>query len=208
MANLGYSIPQLLGAAFGISSPLYITQFGGEAPIANPVFSGTEINLSEFDDTKQSWLGTPIIMPMRFLGGDKLKTLGRDGRIEYISLPPFDLPAATVVDFEREKITSEDQTSSSTCSKKEIWGFTDWKIRFRGFCLNEPNIRTAQEQKEMLLKYENVVESIAVEGQLFDEKLVFNILMKTMPTRQLQGSPNAIPFEIMALSDKADEEEI
>ncbi len=204
MANITYSVSQLIAASFGISSPVFIPQRVDNGIGVQPTFSGHTINLNEFADTKQSWLGTPIVMPVKLLGGE-LKTLNGDGEIELVNLPEFDMPAATISLFEHEKIIGKEHLNSGKSTVKEVYGFDDWQIRMRGVCLNEPNIRTAQEQKDILLRYEQVVESVAVEGQLFDEKLIFNMMIERAVFNQLQGKPNMLPFELICSSDDPEE---
>ena len=83
---------------------------------------------------------------------------------------------------------------------KEIYGLDDWQIRIRGLCLDTPQ-ESSRDQQKRLLEYENISESIGVIGKLFNDKKIDRISIEEMDFKQLEGSPNIIPFEISALSD-------
>lgn len=203
MQDLRYDISQLLDAAFGVKSPIYITtpiRIG--APPPPPKFTGIEMKLEEFVETRTSWMGTPIVMPLAFLGGKNIKSFDDKGEIIAASYDRFDLPGATLIDFAREKKIIETQLSTGYGTVKELYAFGDWDIRIRGLCLNEPGVRSAQAQKKALLEFERVAESIRVAGQVFDDTLVFNIVIKRLVLREVEGQPNTIPYELECVSDE------
>lgn len=196
-----YEISQLLEAAFGIKAGFYITQpiIAQRPPVLQP-YSAT-MKLEQVAQTRQSWLGTPIMFPMQFIGGANLRMFDEQGKVVRERFDDWDLPAATLVDFGREKVTIETQVSGGYGTVKEMYSFGDWDIRIRGLCLDEPGVRTAQQQKKALLMWERVCESVEVAGQLFDDVLVFKMMIKKLTFRQLEGKPWVIAYEMECLSD-------
>ncbi|MDD3458550.1 MAG: DUF6046 domain-containing protein [Weeksellaceae bacterium] len=199
MTDIRYDIGKIFKAAFGISSPIYITQpirIGeSDAPI-----SYTGVNALEPNKAKQmSWLGTPIIFPVNFKAGT-YNIYDLNGKLTRKEMEKFQLPSATLIEFSRAKNVTTTEVLGNNGTVKEIFGFDDWQIRMRGVCLPEPN-RTEIEQKESLLKWEQVAAAIEVEGELFEEKEIGRIVITDINFQQAQGKPKVIPFEITAVSD-------
>lgn len=191
MTDIRYDIGKIFKAAFGISSPIYITQ-----PIS---YSGVNV-LAEEEAKQLSWLGTPIMFPIRFSPGS-YKVYDMFGRLVNRELSEFTLPAATLVEFSRAKNITRTEVLGNNGTVKEIFGFDDWHIRMRGVCLPEPN-RTEQSQKEALLAWEQVAGAIDVDGKLFSEKGITRMVITYVNFPQVQAKPKVIPFEIYAISDE------
>src|SRR5690606_23095794 len=123
-----------------------------------------------------TWMGTPVLFPIRFLGEgmDKPYRIYKpSGELQEVKMSTFNLPAATVSDFSRAKNIVTTDVLGGNGTVKELFGFDDWQIRLRGICITDParqNSKTAQEQKEALMQWENIAGSIKVEGMLFQEK--------------------------------------
>jgi len=147
-----------------------------------------------------SWLGTPILFPIRFKEGS-YAVYQANGDIEKIDKQEVFLPASTIVDFNRYKKITKTQVLGDTGTVKELFSLEDWRIRIRGFCLNEPG-HPAYEQIMELLEWEKLADSIAVGGSLFEDKGIYQMVIENMEVRQLDGQPGVIPFTIQALSDK------
>lgn len=206
-----YNIKDLLAVAFDINLPVQLSD--AEASPSDGTVSQyypqvTVMNEVDETDYKISWMGTPILFPMEFSaeGLDRpYKVYRNDGRLEEINIRSFMLPAATVADFTRAKkiITTEVLGGDGTI--KELYGFDDWNIRIRGVCLDDAarsHASTATEQKRELLKWENIAGAVKVNGSLFKEKDITEIVIQSIHIRQLEGKPWAIPFEISAVSNQ------
>lgn len=169
------------------------------------------ITLKSDDDSGEidvTWMGTPVLFPIRFLGEgmDKPYRIYKpSGELQEVKMSTFNLPAATVSDFSRAKNIVTTDVLGGNGTVKELFGFDDWQIRLRGICITDParqNSKTAQEQKEALMQWENIAGSIKVEGMLFQEKHINEIVIQSINIRQLEGKPWAIPFEINAISNE------
>jgi len=169
-------------------------------------------NVTVMDDKHKtasiSWMGTPVLFPITFKGEglDKpYKVYKPSGQLEPVEMQTFILPAATVTDFSRAKNIITTDVLGGNGTVKELFGFDDWQIRVRGICLDDPArayAKTAQEQKEILMKWERIAGSIKVEGSQFSEKNIFEIVIQSINITQLEGKPWAIKFELNAVSNE------
>lgn len=222
--GMEYKITDLLAMAFDIKMPIHIPDVAtvakgkigqsytlseakkNEAGVYYPV-----INVKDEDNTSTvvSWMGTPVMFPITFKGEglDKpYKVYQPSGELQDVTMQNFLIPAATVVDFSRAKNIIQTDVLGGDGTVKELFGFDDWQIRMRGFCLTDnsrPTAKTAQEQKETLMKWESIAGSIKVEGSLFAEKNIREIVIESINIKQIQGRPWAISFEISAMSNEA-----
>jgi len=157
-------------------------------------------------ETGTSWMETPILFPFR-IGGEKLKTFDVEGNLVEKEYAQFEMPAATLVDFSREKEIVRTKTASGYGTVKELFSVGDWQISIRGLCLNEgPDRdgvikRAAIDIKNTLLLFEQVVGSIKVEGWLFKDMRIDRIVINNMTFRQVEGKPWVIPFEMTCEAD-------
>ncbi len=183
---VNYNIAQLFDIAFGIKE--------------------YKIGVPEKIDNNQmmSYLGTPIMSPIWF-ESKKYQVFDDFGDIKLEKFERFRLPSATLVSMRRAKIMTETKARASKGSVIEMYGFEAWKIDIRGFCLPDPAHKTAQsayEQKLKLQSYENIVDSIGVLSELFNDLDISNIVIKEINFNQLKGKPEVIPFYIRCLSDE------
>jgi len=198
--DIRYNISEIFQAAFGINSPIYMVNPIEVGKSPNGInYTGVEW-IAQPEAKKMSWLGTPIIHPITLKGGTH-EVYNRFGKLIEKTLGDFEMPAATLCEFRRAKNITQTNVLGSNGTVKEIFGFDDWQISFKGVCLPEPG-RTEVEQKEMLLQLEKVAGRIEVIGELFDEKDINAIVISEVSFPQIQGKPRVIPFEINALSDE------
>ena len=199
MADIRYNLSELFQLAFGQNSPVYITESFNPRQNGKVVFTGVKVK-PEKEAQRMSWLGTPILFPVKFKKGT-YNTFTSNGELKQIRLSDFYLPPATLVDFKRAKNVTKTNVLGDTGTVKEIFGFDDWKIRIKGLCLNEPN-STAYQQIQELLQWEQISDNISVSGQLFTDKEINSIVIESIEIPQVQGKPNVIPFTINAVSDQ------
>jgi hypothetical protein len=197
--DIRYNISELFQKAFGIDIPIYII------PPVTVNWEKEEIPYSGFimkteEEAKTiSYLGTPIVAPTTLMAGTYMK-YKQNGEIIKTTTSDFMLPAVTLIDFRRAKNITKTDMLGSDGTVKEIYGFDDWAINMRGLALGEPGY-TAQKQIERLLEYENLADSIDVEGILFSAKGIRRIAIEDIELGQLEGQPQTIPFTIRACSD-------
>ncbi|WP_435135712.1 DUF6046 domain-containing protein [Formosa sp. A9] len=198
MSTYRPDISQLFNAAFGVTPITY--KVDNQAP-NNGLVNYQSIPVKTYEAAKKmSWMGTPIMFPMKFKGG-YYNRYSKAGRLIANPYQDFDLPPATIVDFRRAKNITKTNVLGSTGTVKEIYGFDDWQIRIRGLCLDTPNL-SAIDQYKALLRWEEIADSIEVLGELFLDKSIFSITIEDIDFKQAQGKENVIPFEITASSDE------
>ncbi|CDF80568.1 conserved hypothetical protein [Formosa agariphila KMM 3901] len=198
MSTYRPDISQLFNAAFGVIPITY--KVDNQAP-NNGLVNYQSIPVKTYEAAKKmSWMGTPIMFPMKFKGGS-YQYYKSTAVLAQKQLNDFELPPATMVDFRRAKNITKTQVLGSNGTVKEIYGFDDWQIRIRGLCLDTPN-QSAYEQHLSLLPWEGLADSIEVLGELFIDKSIYRITLEDVDFKQAQGKENVIPFEITASSDE------
>jgi len=168
-------------------------------------FSGVDI-VSREEAIELSYLGTPIVYPVTLKGGI-YKIYDAQGNIIEKTMTDFRLPLATIVDFSRDKIKQKTKVAGSMSSVKEMYGHDDWQIRIRGLCLDEPRhphgLDNFMDQHNRLLDFEELADSIEVEGDLFKEKSIYRLDINQINFPQLQGKPRVLPFDMSCESDES-----
>lgn len=196
------SAAQSLAIAFGRSAVPLLYKIDKDQQ-ANPTLNyniDSEVSAEAFI---QSHLGTPIMFPMTLKAGNYQEYI--DGDLVEIEMADFRMPLTTMVDFKRAKLMTTTKLSSGNGTIKEMYGFDDWQIYIRGLILKEPGhpqIEDVVEQKKMLKRWENLADSIEVEGALFSDLDIFNLVIKDITFGQIEGSPNVVAFTITAVSDE------
>lgn len=195
-----YEIGQLFKLAFGVSSPVYLTVPIGKQKQPEIQYSGIKIKESELPEAERlSRFGTPIVFPVKLLKGD-YKVYDKDSQIIKKEYDDFWFPPATMVDFSWGKISIKTSVYGSNGSVKEIYGFDDWSIRIRTLCITDE--LSARDYEKKIIDWVKVVQSIKVEGFLFQSKDIFNIVIEDIDIKSIEGSPNVIPIELSCYSDK------
>lgn len=201
-----YNIAELFNLAFGINEiGAYKINKIDESP-KSVDFNYTGVSVTDSLDyaTKLSSLGTPMIVPIKFKGKG-YNVFNDFGEVVLDTYKDFYLPAATLVNFRRAKIISKTKASASKGTVKELFGFDDWKIDIRGFCLADAShttAKTAREQKKQLNEWDAIVDSIQVVSELFHDFEIDNIVIEEIQFHQLKGKPGVIPFSLKCSSDE------
>lgn len=185
-----YNVNQLFEIAFGIKS------IG--------TYSVEKINKGLDYESRLSALGTNMIVPIKFKG--KGYNVYNDfGEIVTQRFEDFELPASTLVNLRRAKIISKTKVSAERGTVKEIYGWDDWRIDIRGFCLadeSRTNAQSAREQKVKINEFDAIADSIQVISELFQDFNIDNISIEEIQFSQLKGKPGVIPFYIKCSSDE------
>lgn len=199
MSNFKPDISQLFNLAFGFVPVRYYV--GSTVPDHVDGAGYQSIPTKPVEDVKKmSWMGTPVMFPMKFKGGS-YQYYKPSGVLDQKQLNDFELPFASVADFRRAKNITKTNVLGSNGTVKEIYGFDDWQVRIRGLCLDTPQM-SAYEQHKQLLKWEEIADSIEVVGELFKDKSIYRLTVEDFDFKQPQGKQNVIPFEITASSDE------
>ena len=199
------SIQQALKEAFGSPSAplLYLTKSGLKAS----KIEGYSVNsIEDSEEYLQSYLGTPLMFPMTLKAG--IYNFFDKGILSQVEMSDFRMPSTTMVDFKRSKIIKTTNLSAGNGTIKEMYGFSDWQINIRGLLLADPDHPQEAElveQKKILKQWEEAADSIEVEGSLFADLDIYNIVIKDITFSQLQGKPFIVPFQITAMSDEPTE---
>lgn len=218
-----YNIASLFDIAFGIKSiGAYIVPSTDEKPKninfdysgvkfvddkeGNVKFDYTGVQVTESLDyaTKLSHLGTPMIVPILFKG-KRYQVFNDFGDVVLDRYEDFYLPATSLVSLRRAKIISKTKASAASGTVKELFGFDDWVIDIRGFCLADPahaNAKTAREQKIKIAEFEKIVDSIDVVSEIFIDFNIEKLVIEEIQFDQLKGRPGVIPFYMRCTSDE------
>lgn len=195
-----YNVSELFQAAFGVNSPVYITEDLIKTAPASLRFAGIEVLPDYYKADSTSWMGTPIMFSAKFLGRSYNKYTAT-GQIESVAMADFQLPSVTMFSFRRAKSITRTNVLGSNGTVKEIYGFDDWVIDVRGLCLDEPT-QSAHQQIENLLKWERLADGIGISGSLFEQKEISQVAISDWSDNLQQGSPGVIPFQFQMYSDE------
>tara|TARA_B110000285_G_scaffold233719_1_gene308418 strand:- start:1701 stop:2333 length:633 start_codon:yes stop_codon:yes gene_type:complete len=203
---IDYNIAEMFDLAFGIKRiGAYKVEKVGE--LSKPVdFNYTGVSVTDNLDyaAKLSSLGTPMIVPIKFKGKG-YQVYNDFGEVVSDTFADFDLPAATLVNLRRGKTISKTKASAAKGTVKELFGFDDWTIDIRGFCLADAShatSKTAREQKILLNEWDAIVDSIQVVSELFDDFDISHLVIEEIQFHQLKGKPGVIPFSLRCVSDE------
>lgn len=195
-----YNVSQLFELAFGVKNPIYLTIPIGKQKTPDIIYPNVNIKEVEMEEAQRlSRFGTPIVFPIKFKGGDH-KVYDQNGKIKIQKYKDFWFPPATMVDFSRSKNITKTDVLGGNGTVKEIFGFDDWSIRIRTLCIVDE--LSARDYEKEILSWEKVIQSIAVEGDLFCWKDIYSITINDIDIKSMEGSPNVIPIEIQCSSDE------
>lgn len=195
-----YNLAQLFQKAFGINSPIFITEPLSKKEVQNLDFKGIEMLPDYYKKEATSWMGTPIIGQLTFKGGT-YKYFNGIGEVKEIEMDEFTLPPATLFSFRRAKNITKTNLLGSNGTVKELFGFDDWIIDCKGIAVDTPDV-SAFTQIENLLKWERLASSIQISGNLFTSKDINAITIEDYKQDAVQGSPSIIPFSMVLNSDE------
>lgn len=196
-----FNLSKLFSAAFGISSPIFITEPFQKKTPNNFDYKGIEMITDYYSSEATSWMGTPILGLLTFKSGT-YKIYSGKGELNDIELPDFILPPATLFSFRRAKNITKTNLLGSNGTVKEIFGFDDWIIDVKGLAVDTPE-SSARDQLRDLKVWEELASAIKVSGRLFGMKKIDAVVMDDYKEESIQGSPGIIPFSMTFTSDEA-----
>lgn len=188
-------------AAFGVA-PVYITVPLGTQKVATieGFYPEIQSELENPDELLLSNYGTPVIFPVKFIGGEYpiYDWYGKPSKREYADLW---LPATTMCDFSRAKNIIKTNVLGANGTVKEVFGFDDWQIRIRTLCIADRNF-TAMQYADRLQDWFEVTGGIKVQGSIFGMKEIYNIVLEDIDIKSVSGNPGVIPIELSACSNE------
>lgn len=203
MADIRFQVSELFQIAFGINSPVFITEPLLRQPPENISFKGLEVLPQYYEPEGMSWMGTPIVFPAKLLGGSYMR-YKPSGELERVQMQDTPFPPATMFGFRRAKNITRTQLLGSSGTVKEIYGFDDWVIDVRGLCLDEPD-KSAEQQLKELLEWENLADSLKISGRLFSQMPGTGITAVSMADwshNVQQAAQGVIAFQCQLYSDE------
>jgi hypothetical protein len=204
MTDARYDLSQLFNAAFGINSPIFITESLQKKELAQFDYKGIEVLHDHYQTEAYSHMGTPIIGLLKFKAGN-YPTYNNKGEIGYVPYENFFLPASTLFSFRRAKNITKTNLLGSNGTVKEIFGFDDWIIDAKGLCLddNKKGGRSAREKIRLIEEWVKLAGAIEIQSKLFVNKGIHAVVIDDYKQESLQGSPGIIPFSMTLISDEA-----
>lgn len=196
-----YNLSKLFSAAFGINSPIFITEPLGKKALNTFDYNGIGLIEDYYTKEATSWMGTPIIGLLKFKSGT-YKIYNSTGILEDIEYNDFVLPPATLFSFRRSKNITKTNLSGSNGTVKEIFGFDDWIVDVKGLAIDTPQ-SSARDQIIAIKEWEELASAISVSGKLFTTKNIHAVVMDDYKEESVQGSPGIIPFSMTLTSDDA-----
>jgi hypothetical protein len=199
-----FSIPGALGLLYGIVNPV---RYPGVAALQDQ--SGADVSYAGItmvaeEQRATSYLGTPIFFPVLLKGGE-YNQYDRNGEVQKVRLDDFRMPLTTVVEMSRSKAMSKTPVVSAQSSVKEVYAHEDWDIRISGILMDEPKhpqgAETYAAQQERLLEFEALADSIQVDAELFHQREIYRIAIRSISFTQIPGKPGMHAFQMQCDSD-------
>lgn len=216
--NANFTISQLFNAVFGIipqytipeqPSMRQIEEWAGLGNFSTAVKLKGSNAFYPKDEIVKSPLGTDIMFSFT-LGGEQMKIFNdTTGELEWGYMEKFQIPVATLVDWNRGKEIVKTKVRGSGGTVKELYAFEDWSINIRGLIFDEYGVdgisggRTAVELMRTLRAFEEFADTIPVQGWWFNEHKVSRIVINQIRFKQIEGKPWVIGFDMDCDSDNS-----
>lgn len=206
MSDVQFTITDALKTLYGIPSVGTFPGVKEQAAATNPNINYSGIRVLEKEERSLSYIGTPVFLPITLKGGD-YKRYDKDGKVETTTLGDFRLPLTCVVEMERGKMMTKTTVTSARAAVKEIYAQEDWTIRISGFLHDEPRhpqgLDTFEAMTERLLDFDNLADSIEIDGELFHQRGIYRIGIERITFNQIPRRPRIHGFQIQCESDEA-----
>lgn len=200
-----FSLSTALRLAFNAIDPVAFPGVATEGERSYPGISYQGIRTISPEQAEMSPIGTPIMFPITFKSGS-YQRYTRDGKVEQVGLGDYRLPLTCMAEFSRQKEMTTTKTVASQGTVKEVYGHADWDVKLSGFLLDEakqPNgATTLAAQRERLLAYERLADSVEVKGDLFTAFGIYRLTILGVQFGQMPGKPGLMPFQLSCLSDE------
>lgn len=214
--NKALWVGSVISDVFGISSPVYLPNAWIASDKKQPEgydakTESSATTLSEYPDFRLadddesdifSTFGTPVLGTIAFKGGRYNVYNKSTGAVEKRQYGDYTLPYSCIVEFSRESNVITTDVLGNTGTVKELFGLGDWNINIRGIALNDNGNASAHEQINRLIEWANINDAVNTEGDIFADKDIFAIVIKSIGIQPIEAKYNVIPFQIDAVSDE------
>lgn len=197
------SIEDLFRRAFGLRRPIYTVKSTDTEPTSfDNQFSSelTTIQSLPADEPLKSSLGTAILSPLTFEGGQYKQRL-KDDRIVVVQYPELTLPPTTLSEVTLKKITIKTPLVSGEGTFKEFITIDDYLIRIRGIFIGN-TVEDVANFRRTLMTFWPIPKEIEIISDFLNSLGIEALVIDDMIPRQLEGSPLMFPFELSCTSDK------
>lgn len=152
----------------------------------------------------KSFLGTPVLMPVRIQGGRYRERL-EDGSINFVDYEAYEFPYTTVMEITRPKNIVETPIPGRNGTVKEYISHADWQINLRGIIVNNDDDTPPETGIRAFQAITDVPAALTFECEMF-EWLGFNQLVIYEPRLfQLEGFSHVMGFSMLCKSDQITE---
>lgn len=196
-----YNLSGLFSKAFGINSPIFITEQVDQKTDNVLDYSGITYLPDYYKRDQTSYLNTPVIGLLTFKAGS-YPIYTPNGEIANITFDELILPPSTLFSFRRAKNITKTNLLGNNGTIKEIFGFDDWIIDVKGLCLDNDTLSARQQMSQIEL-WEEIAGAITISSKLFTSKKIQAVVMEDYRQEAVQGSPGVIPFSMTLCSDDA-----
>ncbi|MGB1217370.1 MAG: DUF6046 domain-containing protein, partial [Saprospiraceae bacterium] len=154
---------------------------------------------SGYSEEKASYMNSPIVAPMKFIGG-RYKENRSD--TAFIAYEDFDMPPVTLVEFSRRKNIIQTRVAGRDGTVKEYIGMDDYQVTFRGMMVNREENLPPELQIRQFAALTEVPDKIDIEGDFFEYLGIFSLVVESWTLPQLEGHPAVQPFTLTCIQDK------
>ena len=203
-AEKRFPLGSALSLLYSVAAPVSYPGVADAAQQENAEISYAGIEVIPDEERPLSHLGTPIFYPITF-GEGTYNRYDHSGKVEQVSLPALRLPISTVVEMSRGKVITKTPVVAGIASVKEFYANEDWQMRVSGILFDEPNqpngATTLEVMQERMLEWFDLADAIEIEGDLFHQRGIYRVVIKSYSFNQIPGYPRKHGFQFECESD-------
>jgi hypothetical protein len=185
-----YNIRDLFTAAFGDQHRYQPVLAHKDLEGALTDYKGVKTWVGDEELHTTSRLGTPIMMPVRFEAVEDYFTSG------------FNLPPATLIEFQQSKEIVTTKVTGRNGTIKEYIGLDDWQITIKGIIIDDDAPKLYPEN---IVRYLNRIKeapvSIPITNKICEILKIYQIVIKDLSLPATEAFPGVQAFIITAMSD-------
>ena len=173
------------------------------ADSALQVDSSNDYNYEPFTETPstvRSSLGTPVILPVTFVGG-RYKEQKENGDPVFINYPDYLLPAASIVQVSQSKEVVKTKIAGADGTFKEYIGKSDYLINIRGLIVNAVDNDPPEQGVRAFNALVDIPQAIDVECEMFEWLGIYSVVIENHTLFQIEGFQHIMGFTLSCSSD-------
>lgn len=176
------------GAGYQLPAPAV------EVSPTDPGYSGGALTFSQ--EPPNTMLGTPWVGQVEFQAVSDWSGRSFSGMM---------LPPATVTDISLRRNIITTRIAGRNGTVKELISAEDYVIRVRGIATNPQSMDAPIEFINQIHNLLQLQASVPVVSQFLQAASISYLVIEQATVSEIQGTPNAVQFEISALADNAPE---